>query len=122
MRSAKRSTRSLQLLDEAVDAIVFDLALVGEAELFLDLDLDPQSLAIEAVLVALAIAAHGVEALKEVFVGAAPGVVNAHRIVGGDRPVDERPAFLAVFVALSDTSSGCRAHPTAAGHHAPAAG
>src|SRR6478609_7965633 len=33
-----------------------------------------------------------VEPLVEVLVGAAPGVVDAHRVVGGDRTVEEAPA------------------------------
>ncbi|GBD17214.1 hypothetical protein HRbin26_02132 [bacterium HR26] len=90
----------LALLDEAVDAVSLDVLLRREAQLLLDLDLHPQPLAVEAVLVALAIAEHGVEALVEVFVGAAPGVVHAHRVVGRDRAVEERPALLALLVLL----------------------
>jgi polyisoprenyl-teichoic acid--peptidoglycan teichoic acid transferase len=63
-----------------------------EAELALDVDLDPQALAVEAVLVALVLAEHGVEALVEVLVRTAPGVVDAHRVVGRDGPVEEAPA------------------------------
>ena len=59
--------------------------LVVKPELALDVDLDPQALAVEAVLVALVLAEHRVEALVEVLVGAAPGVVDAHRVVGRDR-------------------------------------
>src|SRR5204863_1001721 len=43
------------------------------------------------VLVALLLTEHRVKALVEVLVGAAPGVVNAHRIVGGDRAVEKAP-------------------------------
>ena len=77
---------------EPVDAVGLDVALRREAEVALDVDLDPQALAVEAVLVALVLAEHRVEALVEVLVGAAPGVVDAHRVVGGDRPVEEAPA------------------------------
>jgi hypothetical protein len=56
-------------------------------------------LAVEAVLVALPLAEHGVVALVEVLVGAAPGVVDAHRVVRGDRPVQEAVAALRVLVA-----------------------
>ena len=66
----------------------FDLSF----EFLLDLDLDPQALAVEAVLVAQLVAGHGVVALKGVLVGAAPGVMDAHRVVGGDRAVEEGPA------------------------------
>ena len=75
---------------EAGDAVALDVALAGVAQLALDVDLHPQALAVEAVLPALVLAEHGVEALVEVLVGAAPGVVDAHRVVGGDGPVEER--------------------------------
>jgi hypothetical protein len=85
--------------DELVDAgervagnEVLDVALGAELQLLLDLDLDPQPLAIEAVLVALFLAEHGVVALVDVLVGAAPGVVDAHGVVGGDGTVEEGPA------------------------------
>ena len=38
---------------------------------------------------------HRVEPLVEVLVGPAPGVVDAHRVVGGDGPVEEAPAGVA---------------------------
>ena len=79
-------------LDELGDAERLDVALRGEAQVALDVDLDPQALAVEAVLVALVLAQHRVEPLVEVLVRAAPGVVDAHRVVGGDRPVEEAPA------------------------------
>ena len=60
-------------------------------EVALDVDLDPQALAVEPVLVALVLAEHRVEALVEVLVGAAPGVMDAHRVVGRDRAVEEAP-------------------------------
>ena len=65
------------------------------AELLLDLDFDPQALAVEAVLVAQLVAGHGEVALVGVLVGAAPGVVDAHRVVGGDGAVEEAPRRLA---------------------------
>ena len=77
---------------ELRDAVLLDVALGGEAEVTLDVDLHPQALAVEAVLPALVLAAHGVESLEDVLVGAAPGVVDAHRVVGRDRPVEEAPA------------------------------
>ena len=64
-------------------------------EFLLDLDLDPQPLAVEAVLVAQLVAGHGEVALVGVLVGAAPGVVDAHRVVGGDGAVEEGPLRLA---------------------------
>ena len=69
-----------------------------QTKFLLDLDLDPQPLAIEAVLVAQLVAGHGEVAAVGVLVRAAPGVVDAHRIVGGDRPVEERPFRLAAIL------------------------
>ena len=70
---------------ELGDAVRLDVALRGEAEVPLDVDLHPQPLAVEAVLVALVLAEHRVEPLVQVLVGPPPGVVDAHRIVRGDR-------------------------------------
>jgi cell envelope-related function transcriptional attenuator common domain len=69
-----------------------DVALGREAEVALDVDLDPQALAVEPVLVALILAEHRVEALVEVLVGPTPGVVDTHRVVGRDRTVEEAPS------------------------------
>src|SRR5205814_10144738 len=89
----------LALLDEAPDAVALDVLLGLEAELLLDLDLDPQPLAVEAVLVAQLAPEHGVVAQEQVRVGAAPGVMDAHRVVGRDRAVEERPALAALVAA-----------------------
>ena len=90
----------LALLDEAGDAVGLDVALGGKALLLLHLHFDPQPLAVEPVLVALAVALHGAPAQEQVLVGAAPGVVHPHRVVGGDRTVDEGVAPLGRGVAL----------------------
>ena len=82
----------LAALRELGDPVLLDLALRVEPELLLDLDLDPEALAVEAVLVALVVAPGGVVALEDVLQRAAPGVVDAHRVVGRDRPVDEAEA------------------------------
>ena len=87
-------------LDEPVDAEVFDLALVVELQLLLYLDLDPQPLSVEAVLVALLIPPHGLVALEHVLVGAAPGVVDAHGVVGRDWAVDEGEGPRRVVVSV----------------------
>src|SRR4029077_14699293 len=55
-------------------------------------DLDPQALAVESVLVAVVLAQHRVEPLVEVLVRAAPRVMDAHRVVRGDRSIEEAPA------------------------------
>jgi len=65
---------------------------IGMTELALDTDLDPEALAVEAVLVALVVAPERLVALEDVLQRAAPRVVDAHRVVGRDRAVDEAEA------------------------------
>ena len=79
----------LAALHEPGDAIRLDVALVVKAQLLLDLDLDVQALAVEAVLVALLEALHRLEALEDVLIRAAPGMVHAHGVIGRDRPIQE---------------------------------
>ena len=57
----------------------------------LDADLDPEPLAVEAVLVALVEAAQRLVALEDVLQRPAPRGVDAERLVRRDRAVDERP-------------------------------
>ncbi len=80
---------------ERVDAIALDVPLAGVAQLPLHVDLDPETLAVEAVLPALVVAEHRMEPLVEVLVGPPPRVVDGHRVVGGDGPVEERPLLVA---------------------------
>src|SRR3989304_621598 len=89
--SAKRRTRSLHRFTNAAMPKA-SIPLGPKPQLSFDLPPHPQPLAVEAVLVALPVAEHGVVALEEVLVGAAPGMVHAHRVVGRDRPVEEGPA------------------------------
>ncbi len=77
------------LFNERGDAICFDIALVLHAKIFFDLDLNPESLAIEAILIALLVALHGLKALIQIFIGSSPRVVNTHRVVRGDRTIQE---------------------------------
>ena len=83
---------------ELGEAVLLDLALRVEAERLLDLDLDPEALAVEAVLVALVEAAQRLVALEDVLERAAPRVVHAHRVVRGDRAVDEAEARAAAVL------------------------
>src|SRR5260370_14023556 len=69
------------------DAEGFDIELIFEAKLLLDLDFDPQSLAVEAVLIALPVALHGFVALVNVFLDPSPGTVNAHRVIRSNRTI-----------------------------------
>src|SRR4026207_99681 len=52
----------------------------------------PRTRSGEPVPVPLVLAEQRVEALEQVLVRATPGVMDAHRVVGGDRPVEEAPA------------------------------
>jgi hypothetical protein len=74
---------------ERREAHRLDLTLAVHAECLLDLDLHPQALTVEAVLEPLVVAAHGPVALEDVLVRAAARVMDAHRVVGGDGPVEE---------------------------------
>ena len=87
------------LVHELADAVGLDLLFRLEALFFFDFDLDPETLSVVSVLKALAIALHVPEAEKEVFVGATPRMVDAHRVVGGYRTVDKGVVFLGVVVA-----------------------
>ena len=80
------------LRGELGQAVGLDLALRVQPERLLDLDLDVQALGVEAVLVARVEPAHGLVALEDVLQRPAVAVVDAHRVVGRDRPVHEREA------------------------------
>jgi hypothetical protein len=82
----------LALLHEAGQAELLDVTLALEAEFLLHLHFHPEPLAVEAVLVAQLASLHGVEALVAVLVGAAPGMVELHRVIRRDGAVQERPA------------------------------
>jgi hypothetical protein len=76
---------------ELREPVLLDFALGVQAQLALDADLDPESLAIEAVLIALVEAAQSFVPLEDVLERAPPGGVDAERLVGGHRAVDEAP-------------------------------
>ena len=67
------------LARELLEPVLLDLALRVEPELALDADLDPEPLAVEAVLVALVEAAQRLVALEDVLQRAAPGGVDGER-------------------------------------------
>ena len=85
---------------ELREPVLLDVALRVQAERLLDLDLDPEPLAVEAVLVALVEAPERLVALEDVLQRAAPRVVDAHRVVRRDRAVEEaEPLAAAVLLA-----------------------
>lgn len=88
----------LAFFDEGSDAVRFDVPFRLEAELLLHFHLDPQTLAVEAVLIPELMAGHGVEALVEILVSAPPGVVHAHWIVRRNGAVEEGPLRLATIL------------------------
>ena len=89
---------------------LLDLALRVEAELALDADLDPQPLAVEAVLVALVVAPERLVALEDVLERATPRRVDGERLVGRDGAVDEAEAG-SVGVLRAELIEGALAGP-----------
>jgi len=87
-------------LHKFVDAVGFYIALVFQAEFFFDFHFDPQTLAVKAVLVALLVALHGFVALVKIFVGAPPGVMDSHRVIGRDGAIQKRVLLIAVIIAM----------------------
>ena len=85
---------------KVIQAKGFNILLGLKALFLLRQYLYPQALAVKAVLVAQLAPLHGAEALHGVFVRAAPPVVDAHRVIGRDRPIDKGPVGLA-FVKLA---------------------
>ena len=95
LSSGEAENSAFALVDKVIDAVFINGGLGAEPQLFFDFDFDPQALAVETVLVSQVVACHREEALVRVFVGAAPGVVNSHRVIRGDGAVEKTPAFAA---------------------------
>ena len=102
----------LAALGELGEPVLLDVALRVQAQRLLDLDLDPEALAVEPVLVALVEAPQRLVALEHVLQRAAPGVVDAHRVVRRDRPVEEAVA-LGAAVLLAQLVEDALAVPPA---------
>ena len=77
------------LVGELVQTVSLDVVLGLEAELLLDLDLNPKTLRVKAVAVVGVAALHGMVLNESILEGSAPDVVDTHGVVGGDRAVDE---------------------------------
>ena len=82
-------------MDELVDPELFDFALGSQSQLLFDFHFNPQALAVESVLVAKIATVHCPVTLERVFVGASPCMMDPHRIVGRDWPIQETPGRLA---------------------------
>ena len=93
LASCKPEDSSLAFVDEVVDAVFMDGGLCAKSQLLFNFNFDPKSLAIEAVLVSLIMAGHCEETLIGIFVRAAPGMVNAHWVIGSDGPVEKAPSL-----------------------------
>ncbi len=84
--------------DELGDPEQLDVSLGSEAKLSLQHHLHPQALAVEAILVALLLAEHGVVPLPEILVSPAPGVMHSHGPVGRYWPIHERETVVGICV------------------------
>src|SRR5438067_5676010 len=98
------------LFCELREPVLLDLALVVQVQRLLDLDLYPKALRVEAVLIALVETAEGLVALEDVLQRAAVPVVDARRVVGGDRAVHEGEGR-AAGVLLPEPPEGLLALP-----------
>ena len=74
---------------EALQTERLDLPLRIEPQCLLDFDFHPQPLAVKAILESLLVAAQRSVALDDVLERATPRMVDPHRIVRGDRTVEE---------------------------------
>ena len=95
----------LAALVEFREPVLLDLPLRVEPQRALDADLDPEALAVEAVLVALVETAERLVPLEDILERPAPAVMRAHRVVRGDRAVHEaegRPAAIPLAELVED--------------------
>ena len=78
---------------EEIHPVLLDLALRVQPEISFDLDLDPEALAVEPVLIALIESLERLVTLEDVLVGAAPEVMDAEAVgrVRRLRAVEEAP-------------------------------
>ena len=86
-------------LVEFVNAVIFDLLLVGETEFLFDFNFHRQAVGIPAAFAGDVAALHGAVAQNDIFKGTGQNVMNARFAVGGRRTFEEDIFFpaLAVF-------------------------
>ncbi len=106
----RRDDELAALARKRFEAVLLDLPLRVEPEAALDADLDPEPLAVEAVLVALVEAPERLIALEDVLQRPAPGVVDAERLVRRHGAVEEREARPAA-VSLAQQPEGTLSLP-----------
>ena len=92
MTSENSATRSLQRSANSASPYSSISRLELRPSDSLHLDLDPESLAVEAVLIALIEPPQRLVALEHVLERSPPSVMDSHRVVGRDRAVDEAEA------------------------------
>jgi hypothetical protein len=83
---------------EALETERLDLPLRVESQCFLDFDFHPQALAVKTILESLLVAAQRSVALDDVLERAPPRMMDAHRVVRGDRTVEEGEAWPATVL------------------------
>jgi hypothetical protein len=83
---------------EALEAEGLDFPLRVESQCLLDFDFHPQSLAVKTILESLLVAAQRSVTLDDVLEGASPRMMDAHRIVRGDRAIEEGEARTATVL------------------------
>ena len=86
------------LRGEFVDSVLYDVAFNLYAEILLGFHFHPQALRIEAVLILAGFAEHGVVTDIHILHSPAPGVVNTHGVIRGDRTVEETEAFAVLIL------------------------
>ena len=80
-----------------------DCCLGSKPKLLLHFHLDPQTLSVKAVLVALVVSGHRKESLLRILISAPPGMMDAHWVVGRDGAIQEAPS-LATCILLTQLS------------------
>ena len=89
------------LFRKVIHAVVFDVFFRLEAKLLFDLNLDPETLGVEAVLTAAVVASHVFIADEGILERSAPCVVDTHRIVGGNRAVNKTETLVTCVLFLA---------------------
>lgn len=93
LASRKPEDSAFAFVDEVINPVLMDGRLRSQAQLLFDFDLDPQTLAIEAILVALVMPGHCEEALVRILIRAAPCMMNAHWVIRRDGSIEEAPSL-----------------------------
>ena len=107
---SKPQNTTFTFVHKVVDAIFIHSRFCSESQLLFNFHLNPQSLAVKSILVTLVMPRHGKETLVRIFVGPAPGVMDAHGVIGSDRAVQKAPPFAAA-IAFPQPAKGVVLRP-----------